>query len=807
MIRITVNNPPKTIPDIYKDSDGLVSLDLFENSRIAITKVIDDFIEAGSIKQDTFKQFKIPITKKNRLVIGDLGNPNALNFNHAKIYEIQLTNGFYSYPVQGLQVVETLEEDCSYSVILFGELNDWYRPLSQLKLNELDLGSDVVDFSFIQQQNNFAIYADNQPPVIAPLVNYGRWFVECNLDVFSNAKSQVVYNNFRWWFSALALIKQAFCQIGYEFISPFMETEKFRKIWLYILDPNFETANQLDVANRDFLAERPTDLVFSSLFFQSATGKQLDGVVNMGFTPINDPGNHYFTRPAGSGFPDERFYGSFYSGGIVGSFSFDGVVNFTPTNAPSLVFPVATNYITLKMTIRKAPKFGFDGQNFLIDKSTVLASQEYIYKSPFVNGASIDFDFNLDTGSVKVYQHEVVFVHVELEADLVDTGGNLFDESYLYPDTTIQAGATFTNNVELQVIEEGDTIEWGKLLNKNYSALDLFKGVLHLHDQKIETDVISKKIFTYPEFKIDCGNQGGIQQGFFKDNQDNVIDITDKIQADSLREKFTNRQLGRDLCLQFQDSTDGYIGGLNLEQEAHSKNIDLGANFQESKQEIKNPFFEPTLNAIDKDISGLIIPAGINAGQKSSHYIPFLWQGEENEGIYPDVGFDYTPRIAIIQANGLWTTLLEPSVTGFDSDTESRYVYEDNILAAHLVLGQIFPDGVKRTNSIDVFDLTDTIIYGSDTVNPNLPDLYDIVYQRAINQAYFGICLEFLIKLNLIDFSAFSFRTKWYLKYCSKAWGEIEIYARVSRIEDFVINDCLTTPVQLIPDNNNFLNC
>lgn len=806
MIRITINNPSNCIPDSYKDNDGLVSFDLFENSRIAITKVIDDFIEAGSIKQDTFKQFKIPITNKNRLIIGNLGNPNAYNFNHAKVYDISLTNGFYSYPVQGMQVVETLENDCSYSVILFGELNDWVRPASQLKLDEIDLGSDIVDFNFILQQNNFAIYADNEPPVIAPLVNYGRWFIECNLEAFSNAKSQVVFNNYRWWFSALAVLRGGFCQIGYELISPFMNTEKFRKRWLYLLDPNFETKNQLDVANRDFLAQRPTDLVFSSLFATSASGKQLGGVVNMGFLPINDPGNHYFTNPAGGTFPDQRFYGSFYSGGMIGSFSFVGTVNFTPTNSPSLIFPVSTDYITIKATIRKAPKFGFDGQDFLIDKSTILASQEYIYKTPFVNGASIDWDFNLDTGQIKVYQHEVIFVQIELDADLVDTGGISFDESYLYPDTNLLAGATFTNNVELQVLEEGDTIEWGKLLNPKYTLLDLFIGILHLDDQKVQTDTISRKISTYPEFKIDC-DADGIQEGFFKENQDNAIDMTDKIQEGSLREKFNNRELGRDLCLQFQESTDGYINSLNLENPPHSKVIDLGANFRESKEEIKNPFFEPTLNNIDKDISGLTIPSGVNQNQTAQHYIPFMWEGEGTDGNYPDVGYEYAPRIAVIQANGVWTMQLEPSLTGFTSNTETRFIYEDDVFVAHLILGQIFPEGAKRKDFFSTFDLTDTVVYGSDGINANLPDLYDLIYQRAINQAYFGICLEFLVKLNLIDFSAFSFRTKWYLKYCSKAWGEIEIYARVSRIEDFVINDCLTTPVQLIPDNNNFLNC
>ena len=71
----------------------------------------------------------------------------------------------------------------------------------------------------------------------------------------------------------------------------------------------------------------------------------------MGVTPVLDPGNHYFTRPTGGAFPLENFYGSFYSGGIVGTFSFVATVNFTPTNAPSLIIPVAPTFINLRVSI------------------------------------------------------------------------------------------------------------------------------------------------------------------------------------------------------------------------------------------------------------------------------------------------------------------------------------------------------------------------------------------------------------------------------------------------------------------------
>lgn len=805
MLRIIFLEPPSTVQNWMLDDDGQVSLDLNENTTVALTKIIDDYIEAGTIKQDNFNEFTIPITKKNRMLFGAIGNPSALNVNNIKVFNIQLIIDSVSYPATGLEVLQTSDNEKQYECTIFGEINDWYRPLSQLRLNELDIGTDIVDFAFIQSQSNFAVYDGNAIPVMAPLVNYGRWFVNTNQDVFSEASAQTVFNNFRFWHQPYELVRQALCQVGYNLIAPYFETEAKRKHWVYLLDPEFETANQLDVANRPFIAQRATDLPFIGLFETRASGSQNDGVLNMGGTPVLDPGNHYFTRQTGGAFPLENFYGSFYSGGIVGTFSFVATVNFTPTNAPSLIVPVAPTFINLRVSIKKAPKFGFNGQDKLIDNSTTLATKEYIYKSPFVNGVSLDFDFNLVTDRIKVYQHEVVFVQVELDAELVNTLGVFLDESFIIPDMRFLAGAEFKNNVELQVIEEGDTIEFGKLLRKDTSPIELIAGLAHLDDLKIESDIIGKTISMYPEFKVDLGGTDGVQEGFFFENANNPFEATPKIHANSAVQRFRNQDLGRDLYLKFADSTDGYIQSLELEDQPNSKRIDLGEQYKEQENRIENPFFEPLLNNIDRRISGLIIPSGPNVNETSAIYIPFMWANVPTDDNYPDIGFDYGPRIATAQANGVWTMLLEPSVTGYENDTETLYVYEDNLLAAHVVLGQIFPDGAKRKDFFNTFDLTDTIVYGNDYINTALKDQYQLIYERAIKQAYFGVVLEFLVCIDLIDFSNLSFRRKWHIKYYSCAWGEIDFYARISRVTDYVFGANILTPVEVIADNNNFI--
>jgi len=177
MIRIIFLHPPKTVQPWMLDSDGQATLDLNDNTTIALTKIIDNYADIGTIKQDNFNEFTVPITKKNRILFGPVGNPSALNINNTKTFMIQLVVNSFAYPAQALEITETNDKDSQYICTIFGEINDWYRPLSQLKLNELELGTDIVDYDYILAQNNFAVYQDGAAPVVAPLVNYGEWFV------------------------------------------------------------------------------------------------------------------------------------------------------------------------------------------------------------------------------------------------------------------------------------------------------------------------------------------------------------------------------------------------------------------------------------------------------------------------------------------------------------------------------------------------------------------------------------------------------------------------------------------------------
>ncbi len=796
-LRIIFMNPPNYMPVGLADADGFYSLDLNDKELIALTRKIDDYISIGQIKQDTFKETEVPITNKNRLLFGQIGNPSAFNENNNKIFDIQLICGDYSYPVQGLQIVGLSEDSNSWSCIIFGEVAGWAADIRELKLNTLDLGSEVCDDTFVRfTLPDQHLYTDTSYPVFAPACNYGKHFINHNILDYP-ANSQMVFNSYRYWFSPLALMRALFCAVGYELIAPILETEEWRRTWIYILDPNFETINQADIANRPALTTRTTNITMAVS----------SNIEPLSVLPIvSDPGGHIFSQFVGA-FP---YYGMFYSGGVIGNFKSSGTVQFT-NPLPQILITIDGDRLNIKASICKSDKYGHNNQQSLIDYSTVLASQEVTIITPIGPGNTFDFNFDFSTGDAKVYQHEVVFLLIEITGYLYEFVTLIqHGEAFFRNNSNLLAGAAFELIPTTQVIEKGDTLDFASMINKDYTGMELVQGIAHLNDLKIETDAVSKKVYMYPEFKIEFP-LSGIQEAYFKDNQNNPLEITDLIQIKSLEQGFLNTDLQRNVYLKFKDSTDGYIGGLNLEQELHSKKIDLGPEYTNGENKIENPFFEPT--EIAEDITlGVDYALGLPTYRlKTANIIPFLWESESAANEQPALGYKFTPRIGIAYEKSFHIEAID--TVGSSGTALDMFVYEDTLWAQANCFGQIYPITPQKVEFYTVaapavmIEPRLQIVYGRGIDKIAIPDLWEMIYRKSVNQAYFNISIRLMAKIDLTTFSKLSFRQKWHLVYNSAAWGQIDIYCRLSYIQDYVIGVNMLTPIELIPDSNNFLNC
>jgi len=790
--RIIIMTPPSFMPSNMADFDGFYSLDLRDNERLAITIKIDDYADIGKLKQDTFKEIEVPITKKNRLLFGQIGNPCAFNQANNKIFEIQILVGDYSYPSQGLQVVGLSEDSNSWECILLGQVAGWAHDISNLKLNTLDLGGEVCTDYFVRSVLPLQhLYLDDSYPVFAPLCNYGKPFINHNKQIFAGATHQLTFNSFRYWFSPLAILRAIFCKVGYQLIAPILETEEWRRTWTYLLSPDFETINEADILNRPFGAIMSTD-----------TGWIANYRMVRFDTTTHDPGNHFY---------DQRYY----RGGVVGDFKTSGRIRFFNSNQV-LFFPLEPEYVTYKVSICKADNYGYETSGFLatteenqVLKSTILASKEIIRKNPIGPSITVNFDFDITAEDVKVYQHEIVFVRIELFAQLSDAQGILFGPSLILSGSDVLAGFSFSLDVKKQVIEKGDTLNFASMINDEYTAMDFLQGIAHLDNLKIETDVVSKKIYMFPEFDMNFVISG-IQDGFFKKNHDSPFEATNKIQVKSLSQSFLNTDLQRNFYLKFKDSTDGYIKGLDLEQELYSKKIDLGPEYVEGENKIENPFFEPTAIAHDWTIVRDELTAPPYYELKTSSMIPFLWEFEAEVNEQPNVGYNFSPRIAIAYDYAFKIRVQDLLVPNLSID---GYVYEDSYSNQTNCFAQTYSSYPKNVAYFSILAPSTpvipnlSIIYGRGIYDLDIPDLWELVYRRAINQAYFNIAIKVMAEIDLGTFSSLSFRKKWHLVYNSLAWGQIDIYCRLSYIEDYVIGANMLTPIELIPDSNYFDNC
>ena len=533
-IRIVLTEPSEAIPDFYKDSDGLISFDLFEGTDVAITQQIDEATEIGSIRQDTVKNFEIPATNKNRALIGPLGNPQAFNVFHSVAYPVQILVGDYLLPERFARLVG-MSDAGGFEIEVTGDLSGWIKPLTDLKLSDLDLGTFDFTEANVESLQEFDFeYLDGGSLINFPLVNYGAWPLG----------NKVAVEDFRVWFSALGILQETFCSIGWTFICPILETSFGRRLWCYLLKENFRESS-VSLADKGFQAELTSDLDIKSAI----------GCVPFDddFTAPNaDPGGNY-TPATGT-----------YQAQVTADFFFTGQIEVVSAGSPGVIF-----------SWFKIDQFG---------NTVTLKTQEFGYPN---DGT---FDVELSVANVNVASTDQICLQVI---------GVAFNTTTF----NLKAGSKIWNVVRSATYSRGDTLILADLFNENYTALDFLKGIIHLFNLKPETDPILKTVSFYPETGAKDYFDEGDQEAFFFPNT-KAKDWTDKLQCRSLVEDLSAKDLTNEYLLAFKETNDPGVQLLKLDLPLHSELItQTEGNFREGRTENRNPFFEPTRNDLDPTIA------------------------------------------------------------------------------------------------------------------------------------------------------------------------------------------------------------
>ena len=729
-IKIIVSSPPPTIPSEFQDSDGTFSFDLFEDTDFAVTKQIDEATEVGSIRQDTVQNIQIPITRKNRILLDNLGNVQAFNKLHAAPFSVKVIVGDIVLPERSARLVSASDES-GFELEISGDLFGWIKPLQDLYLKDVDFGT--FDFTeanvFFAQEFEF-IYQDGGTIVNFPLCNYGKFPLG----------NKVQVEDFRPWFSVLGILQAIFCFIGWKFRAPILESETYgRRLWAYLLKPNFRDAS-IDLTNASFIASLSADLDV-----RSAIGKV---VFDDDTTPPNtNPGGYY---DATTGFYEKQ---------SVGDYFFSGQLRVQTAGAPSFsVFWV------------KVDPF---------NNETIYAQRNYGFTQ---NGI---YDVELNAYNVTLYAGEKIALTIQ---------GIAFNTAKF----DLLAGSRIWNVIKSATYSRGDTLILSSLFGENYKAIDLLKGVVHLFNLKPETDAATKTVWFYPENGARDFYADGNIEAYFRTNAA-ALDWTDKIQCESLSEQIPTNELTKEYEIGFKETTDPGIERLYLAEEMFAKVLQFEEDFKEGRTENRNPFFEPTRNDFDTSIGGEF---------DSQPWIPFLWDSEPEQGelLPEEPSVNIAPRICL--AYGYYTELIDstaiPSLPGV---IFGYYRREDGLIESKvLVFSQAILPGVSLITSTYEEDLA--VVYDPQPVRSDIFGNYEYLYKETIRTLYFSIPIDLLVRFRLSDFAKFTHRDKVFFRYFSRAFGELSVFCRVVKIEDYIVNKDLTTPIQFLPSANYFdLNC
>jgi len=193
---------------------------------------------------------------------------------------------------------------------------------------------------------------------------------------------------------------------------------------------------------------------------------------------------------------------------------------------------------------------------------------------------------------------------------------------------------------ELQITDP-TTLNLKYLINKNWKALDLIKGLAHLFNLTFETDVALRTVtiepadnylYTYPLYN-------NIQQGFYNQG---LNDITRKVDLSISGEIFNVDDFEQRIQLIYkQDSSDPTVEALNERQIVPMAGAQFNfpvSRLKDGLNVIENPFFAPTLLFFDEEITDVNSPSPV--------FVPFVWSTNYLRNPLSSEGnYEIVPRI------------------------------------------------------------------------------------------------------------------------------------------------------------------
>jgi hypothetical protein len=522
--------------------------------------------------------------------------------------------------------------------------------------------------------------------------------------------TSVTLTDMRPWYHVKYLLKKGLAKSGWIFKSPIFDDHPIgKKLIAYLLNSFNPTADNKDRPNT-FLAVLTNETVY--------TTPQTVQII----------------------FDQEEYDANNVYDNTTGVFSSEGVYNF------SFQITINTN-----QDIALPDAFPVDQLSFRVIKET-----DYGKIIVPVTSSSLDLNtpgevtFYADIRVLKLSSSDKIY----LEVGVVGKG------------ESIRFG-TFKNSNSVFVLDGNQSFFPNDFIDSKLRLYDLIVAVSHLFRAKIHTDPNTKEFWLYPNYKMKWYDQN--VDGYYLDE---TIDLTIKEILDSSEVKSQAQTTKRYLRLQFKNSTDARILGLNYPETKppFSKTFDLGSYFENDIEVYDNPLFEPTIN----DKITAIRPSIIDPSNEYYLDLPFCVDNDNNEP-----SFEIAPRILI--AHGL------ADYKGIGGNSMYWRWYETT--QTELPYASQLPNLKDSSNA----EIKESIVYGD-----HKEDLFSRYWKRWIYDNLVNTSVQILAYLKPTDFFSYNFRKVYHFFSNGKS-----VFGRLRAINDFDGCGNTSTPMDLIPSTGN----
>lgn len=705
------------------------ALDLERDFSPRFSKDVNTLSDVNKLITDGMLNFSVPRSKTNDIVFMESGSP-LITDNLDTGVECRIYVDGRQYPFDRIWVKN--KDADRWEIEVRRSPDHWLELASLKKLNTIGLGTEEVSDQ-IRQNLHDQYYTDGGAITRWIPCDYGN-FVDLNEPVqFTDPPvKEIYYEDLRPWFCLPEILKQGFCEIGWTLQGQILNTRWSRSIFCYILSREYYTqsrgGNHILIGNDTTVTDYTLEQIEQPLKFNTIS---------------YDPGSNNI-----AGLPG-------YIAGIINSLPYKAMYRW------QLIFTVENPTV--------------------YDVLMTVSVGEYDFGGNFTGELYWSEQFTIPVGGTEIIS---IDQYIPLVADsrgaFLVTGIADGAPPSITPLVKVSAMRIRIEPGQ-QSLVRGDIVDLRKLIHPDYLLLDLFKGYVHMIGGRIETDIENKTVSVFPYKYADA--YGDPAEGFIQEDEA-PIELDGKVICDSLKLSRIKNNLPRYTRLAFADSSDTYVSEFVKPQDPlFSRKVTNGEDLPDTVQELKNPFFEPTVEAQSQ-----ILRQSKNITQRfhPTPYLPILHDNTEAKrsfAIGPRVLFFYAGAKQLDGASGLECRVF------LDDELNPGIQTASFGYASHLpTLGWV--DGEEP-------EIDAKLVYGS---YPD--DLYVKFYLDTLTIQKTGFSASLLALVSGTDYSAWNFRKKFVHTITGKPTVMLG-----QRIRDFAAALDQSTPMDFIIEAPNTTCC